>query len=192
MTKIRTLLESTPSTSQMVVLVGLMGSGKSCVGRRIAREMKVPFVDADTEVEAAAGSSVADIFEQYGEQAFREGERRVIGRLLDGPPSVLATGGGAFIDGEIRKLILERSTSVWLRADLDTLVKRTEGRTHRPLLNDGNTRNILEQLIIERYPIYAEADIVVDTGSNSVTVTCNRVIRALTAHLNDKASTATP
>lgn len=164
---------------KMIVLVGLMGAGKSCVGRRVAQRLNVPFVDADAEVETAAGCSIADIFAQYGEDAFRDGERRVIARLLDGTPSVLATGGGAFIDDQTRQLILDKSISVWLRADLDTLVHRTAGRTHRPLLNSGNPKETLATLIDERYPVYAQADIVVDTGSDSATVTCNRVIEAL-------------
>ena len=172
-----------PSADCMIVLVGLMGAGKSCVGRRVAQRLNIPFVDADAEVEAAAGCSIADIFEQYGEQAFRDGERRVIARLLDGPPSVLATGGGAFTDEETRQLILEKSISVWLRASLETLVSRTVGRTHRPLLNKGNPKEALAKLIDKRYPIYEKADIVVDTGGDSATVTCNRVIDALTRHM---------
>lgn len=164
---------------KMVVLVGLMGAGKSCVGRRVAQRLNIPFVDADAEVEVAAGCSIADIFAQYGEEAFRDGERRVIARLLDGSPSVLATGGGAFIDDQTRKLILDKAISVWLRADLDTLVHRTSGRTHRPLLNQGDPKETLAKLMDQRYPIYAQADIVVDTGSDSATITCNRVMEAL-------------
>ena len=167
------------SVDRIIVLVGLMGAGKSCVGRRVAQRLGIPFVDADAEVEAAAGCSIADIFEQYGEEAFRDGERRVIARLLDGPPSVLATGGGAFIDEETRNLILEKGVSVWLRADPETLVARTSGRTHRPLLNTGDPEKTLADLIDTRYPVYSMADIVVDTGSDSATVTCNRVIDAL-------------
>ncbi|MEQ8734668.1 MAG: shikimate kinase [Rhodospirillaceae bacterium] len=165
-----------------IVLVGLMGAGKSCVGRRIAQQLDIPFLDADAEVEAAAGCSIVDIFERYGEDEFRDGERRVIARLLDGPPSVIATGGGAFIDQQTRKLIHENGLSVWLRADLDTLVVRTAGRTHRPLLNSGDQREILSNLIEQRYPIYAEADITVETGSDSANVTCNRVLDAIEAH----------
>jgi shikimate kinase len=169
----------TACPDQIIVLVGLMGAGKSCVGRRVAQRLNLPFVDADAEVETAAGCSIADIFEQYGEAAFRDGERRVIARLLDGPPSVLATGGGAFIDEQTRKLIKEKAVSVWLRADLDTLVARTSGRTHRPLLNSVDPRETLAELMDVRYPIYAEADVAVDTGSDSANVTCSRVIDAL-------------
>lgn len=164
---------------KIIVLVGLMGAGKSCVGRRIAQQLDIPFLDADAEVEAAAGCSIVDIFERYGEEEFRDGERRVIARLLDGPLSVIATGGGAFIDEQTRKLIRENAMSVWLRADLDTLVSRTAGRTHRPLLNGENPREVLSSLIDERYPIYAEADVTVDTGADSANVTCARVLDAI-------------
>lgn len=169
----------TPCQGQIIVLVGLMGAGKSCVGRRIAQQLDIPFVDADAEVEEAAGCSIADIFERYGEEEFRDGERRVIARLLEGPPSVLATGGGAFIDPQTRDLIKKNAVSVWLRADLDTLVDRTSGRSHRPLLNGGNPRDVLSNLMDVRYPIYAEADVTVDTGPDSANVTCGRVINAL-------------
>ena len=174
---------------KVIVLVGLMGAGKSCVGRRVAQRLDIPFVDADTEVETAAGCSIVDIFEQYGEEAFRDGERRVIARLLDGPPSVIATGGGAFMDAQTRKLIREKGLSVWLRADIDTLVARTSGRSHRPLLNSGSQREILRELIDQRYPVYAEAAIAVDTSSDSANITCARVIDALATHQNyDTAS----
>lgn len=181
---------SLTTPEKIVVLVGLMGAGKSCVGRRVAQRLGVPFVDADAEVEEAAGCSIADIFEKYGEDAFRDGERRVIARLLDGPTSVIATGGGAFIDDQTRALINEKGIAVWLRADLDTLVARTSGRTHRPLLNAGEPKEILSDLIERRYPIYADADIVVDTGSDGVNMTSTRVIEALEKHSSKIASTA--
>lgn len=181
---------TTDTPTKIIVLVGLMGAGKSCVGRRLAQRLNVPFVDADAEVEEAAGCSIADIFEEYGEAAFRDGERRVIARLLDGPVSVIATGGGAFIDDQTRALILSKSTSVWLRADLDTLVDRTSGRSHRPLLNAGQPREILADLIDQRYPIYAAADIVVDTGSDSVNATCARVVEAIENRTQTSATTA--
>jgi shikimate kinase len=147
-----------------IVLVGLMGAGKSTVGRRLAAKLRVPFTDADDEIEKAAGCTIADIFEMHGEAAFRDGERRVIARLLDGPPQVLATGGGAFMDAGTRALIAEKSISVWLRADLDLLLRRTSRRGHRPLLRQGDPRDVLNRLIAERYPVYAEADIIVDSG----------------------------
>ena len=176
------------SPDKIIVLVGLMGAGKSCVGRRIAQTLDIPFLDADAEVEAAAGCSIVDIFERYGEEEFRDGERRVIARLLDGPPSVIATGGGAFIDGQTRKLINENGLSVWLRADLDTLVSRTAGRTHRPLLNSGDQRKTLSDLIDQRYPIYAQANVTVDTGSDSANVTCSRVLDAIAEYENAVAN----
>ena len=165
--------------TRTIVLVGLMGAGKSCIGRRLAQRLNVPFVDADTEIEQAAGCSVAEIFEKYGEAAFRDGERRVMGRLLQGPPTILAAGGGAFMDPDTRSLICENAISVWLRADLDTLYARTKGRAHRPLLNAGDPRETLADLIAMRYPVYAEANITVDTGADNPNVTCTRVIEAL-------------
>ena len=128
----------TSRLSKSIVLVGLMGAGKSCIGRRLAQRLGVPFTDADAEIEQAAGLSITEVFEKYGEASFRDGERRVMARLLNkGAPGVLSAGGGAFMDPETRKLIKDRGISVWLRADLETLVSRTKGRTHRPLLNKG-------------------------------------------------------
>ncbi len=165
--------------ARSVVLVGLMGAGKSCIGRRLAQRLNVAFVDADNEIEQAAGCTIAEMFEKYGEPAFRDGERRVMARLLEEPPAIIAAGGGAFMDAETRRLIRERATSVWLRADLDTLTNRTKGRGHRPLLNAGDPRETLAKLIDERYPVYAEADIIVDTGIDNPNVTCARVAEAL-------------
>ena len=147
-----------------IVLVGLMGVGKTTVGRRLARALGLPFKDADAEIEVAAGRSVTDIFAERGEAEFRSGERRVIRRLLDGPPMVLATGGGAFMNGETRRVIRARAVSVWLRADLDVLVRRVRRRDTRPLLREADPRAILERLAQERYPVYAEADLTVDTN----------------------------
>jgi shikimate kinase len=141
-----------------------MGAGKTTVGRRLAKALRLPFKDADAEIEVAAGRSVSDIFAERGEAEFRSGERRVISRLLDGPALVLATGGGAFLNPETRRMIRGRAVSVWLRADLDVLVRRTARRDTRPLLRQGDPREILERLARERNPIYAEADLVVDTN----------------------------
>lgn len=146
-----------------VVLVGLMGAGKTSVGQRLAERLGAPFRDSDQEIEAAASMTVAEIFAEHGEPYFRAGERRVIGRLLSEGPQVLATGGGAFMDPETRAVIRDGAVSVWLRADLDTLVQRTAGRSHRPLLNRGNPRETLARLIRERYPVYGEAELVVDS-----------------------------
>ncbi len=168
-----------PALTQTVVLVGLMGAGKSCIGRRLAQRLNMPFVDADAEIEHAAGCSIAEIFTKYGVSAFRDGERRVMSRLLLGAPTILAAGGGAFMDPETRDLIREHAISVWLRANLDTLAARTKGRGHRPLLNTEDPRETLAKLMETRYPVYAEADITVDTGTDNPNVTCTRVIEAL-------------
>lgn len=146
-----------------VVLVGLMGAGKSSVGSRLARALSAPFRDSDVEIETAAAMTIPEIFARYGEAHFRDGERRVIARLLGEGPMVLATGGGAYMDPETRALVEERAVSVWLRADLDTLHARTAGRGNRPLLQTGDPRATLAALIERRYPVYAEADVIVDS-----------------------------
>jgi shikimate kinase len=166
-----------------VVLVGLMGAGKSNIGKKLAAKLNVAFVDADAEIEQAAGLTVAEIFEKYGEAHFRDGERRVMARLLQGPPCVLAAGGGAFMDTETRKLIKERAISLWLRAELETLVARTKGRSHRPLLNTGDPRETLQRLMNLRYPVYAQADVTVDTGVDNPNITVGRVLEALERHV---------
>ncbi len=159
-----------------VVLVGLMGAGKTVVGRRLARVLGVSFCDADEEIAAAAGMGIPDIFEVYGETAFRDLERRVIARLMRDPPGVLALGGGAFVDPEVRRLVKRGAVSIWLRADLETLLRRTERRRHaRPLLAREDPRRVLCRLMEERYPLYAEADLVVDTGEQPVEVVVTRI-----------------
>jgi len=162
-----------------IVLVGLMGAGKSKVGRRLALRLGLPFSDSDPEIEAAAGETIEEIFANRGEQVFRDGERRVIARLLAQPVQVLATGGGAFMDPMTRSLIGRRGVSLWLRADLDTLVARVLRRSDRPLLKRGDPRVILAELMERRHPIYAEADLTVDSGAGSPEVTVNRLIAAL-------------
>ena len=164
-----------------IVMVGMMGAGKSAIGRRLAQRLGLPFVDADTEIERAAGCTVAEIFDRHGEAAFRDGERRVIARLLDGPVGVLATGGGAFMDPDTRARIRGRAITVWLKADLDTLVERVARRGHRPLLKNGDPREVLMRLMETRGPIYAEADITVETGNSPASATVERVIEALEA-----------
>jgi shikimate kinase len=146
-----------------VVLVGLMGVGKTTVGRRLADALGAPFVDSDEEVEAAAQMTVPEIFASLGEPAFREGERRVIARLIEEGPRIIATGGGAFMNDATRALVLERAVSVWLKADLDTLVERTARRVNRPLLSRGDPREILAGLIAARHPVYALADVAVQS-----------------------------
>src|SRR5271167_1829632 len=145
--------------SRTVVLVGLMGAGKTKIGRRLAVRLGLRFFDSDPEIEAAAGETIEEIFANRGERVFRDGERRVIARLLAQPVHVLATGGGAFMDPATRELIGRRGVSLWLRADLDVLVSRVLRRSNRPLLKQGDPRAILAQLIERRYPLYAEADV---------------------------------
>jgi shikimate kinase len=162
-----------------VVLVGLMGAGKTNIGRRLAARLHLDFVDADAEIEAAAGESIPDIFRRHGETVFRDGERRVIARLLDRPVHVLATGGGAFMDAQTRARIRERGVSIWLRAELDLLLARVGRREDRPLLQAGDRRAILAALIEKRHPIYAEADIVVDSVDGPPELTLARVVTEL-------------
>jgi shikimate kinase len=164
-----------------IVLVGLMGSGKSSVGRRLAARLGMPFRDADDEIEAAAGCSVSEFFARHGEPAFREGERKVIARLLEGPPIVLATGGGAFMDAATRAVIRQNAWSVWLRANLDTLVERTGRRRGRPLLEQGDPRAVLSALMDARYPVYAEAEVVVESGEGPHEDVVEAIVRALRA-----------
>jgi shikimate kinase len=164
-----------------LVLVGLMGAGKSCIGRRLAQRLRLPFVDADREIEQAAGCSIPEIFARHGEQAFRDGERRVILRLLESPPFVLATGGGAFMDPRTRAAIREKAISIWLRADLDLLARRTGRRGDRPLLQVEDPRAKLAELMATRYPVYAEADITVDSQDGPPDATLERVLAALSA-----------
>lgn len=165
-----------------------MGAGKTCIGSRLAERFSLPFVDADTEIEKAAGCTISDIFEIYGEEAFRDGERRVIARLLKDPTQVLATGGGAFMDDSTRAEVRENAISVWLRADLDLLLGRTGRRGDRPLLQEGDRRETLERLMAERHPVYAEADIVVDSAREAPNVTVDRTIDALRQFLEMPAT----
>ena len=148
-----------PPTMRPIVLVGLMGVGKTTVGRRLGARLGLPFVDADHEIELAAGLSVAEIFDRYGEAHFRDGERRVIARLIDGSAKVIATGGGAFMNDATRALILDRATAVWLDADLDTLAARVARRDNRPLLRGKDPRTVLRKLAEVRNPVYALAPI---------------------------------
>ena len=147
--------------SRSIVLVGMMGAGKSSIGRKLAQTLGIPFVDADTEIEAAAGMTIPEIFSGHGEPYFRAGEARVIARLLEGGPQVLATGGGAFMREETREAIRAKGISVWLKADYDVLARRIKRRNDRPLLKTDNPTATLKALIDVRYPVYAEADITV-------------------------------
>ncbi len=174
--------------SRTIVLVGLMGAGKSCMGRKLSARLSLPFVDADREIEKAAGCSIEEIFAEHGEQAFRDGERRVIARLLNDPPHILAAGGGAFMHGETRAAIRDKAISIWLRADLPLLLKRTARRDNRPLLKKGNPREILAQLIEERYPVYAQADITVDSLDGPPEATLERILGALKDYVSPRRS----
>ena len=165
------------------MLVGLPGAGKSAIGRRLAARLGLPFKDADTEIEAAAGQTISDIFARYGEPHFRDGERRVIARLLDGPPLVLATGGGAFDDPRTREAVrASGAVSIWLKCRLPTLVRRVAGREHRPMFVGRDPTEVLEGLMKRRHPFYAEADIVVNCTDESPETTTRRVAEALEAH----------
>jgi shikimate kinase len=165
--------------ARTIVLVGLMGAGKTKIGRRLAARLELPFFDSDHEIEAAAGESIPEIFEHHGEIAFRDGERRVIARLLRQPVHVLATGGGAFMDPQTRAIIARRGVSVWLRADLDVLLARVSRRSNRPLLQERDPRAVLAELIERRYPVYAEADLTIDSGDGPPDATAARVIASL-------------
>jgi shikimate kinase len=164
-----------------VVLVGMMGVGKSSVGKRLATMLRWPFADADDEIESSARMTIPEMFESYGEAYFRDGERRVIARLLgeDRTRSVIATGGGAFCNAATRALILDRAIAVWLDSDVDTLVERTARKDNRPLLRDGNPREILARLRDERAPAYAQAPIHVISASGPHTHTVNRVLQGI-------------
>lgn len=167
-----------------LVFIGLMGAGKSAVGRRVAARLGVPFIDADSEIEAAAGCSIQEIFDRHGEAVFRDGERRVIERLLTTEPvHVLAAGGGAFMDADTRELIRQKAISVWLRADLDVMFKRVSRRSHRPLLKTRDPKRTLAELMEVRYPIYARADIVVDSIDGPIEATVAAVIEAVARFL---------
>lgn len=165
--------------ARTIVLVGLMGAGKTKIGRRLAARLDLPFADSDAEIEAAAGETIPDIFRNRGEAIFRDGERRVIARLLAGPVHVLATGGGAFMDPMTRAVIARRAVSVWLRADLDVLLARVMRRSNRPLLQDRDQRQVLAELIERRSPIYELADVTIDSGEGPPEVTTVRTIAAL-------------
>jgi shikimate kinase len=181
------MLQSRPSlpvdrtrwTGQPIVLVGLMGVGKSTVGRRLAARLSLPFVDADTEIEDAAGMTIAEIFDAYGEPYFRAGERRVIARLLDGSPKVIATGGGAFINEETRQTVLENGLAIWLDAPIEVLVDRVRRRDTRPLLRGRDPGEVLRDLAAARNPIYALAPIRVESNHTPHDVTVRAILEAI-------------
>jgi shikimate kinase len=167
----------------LIVLVGMMASGKTSVGKLLAQRIGIPFVDADQEIETAAQMSVPEIFQHHGEAYFRDGERRVIARILKNGPRVLATGGGAYMNIESRKAIEERGVSIWLKADADTLLRRARRRGNRPLLHNGDPETVIKQLMEVRYPVYALADMTVESRDGPHEATVDDVISTLTDHL---------
>jgi shikimate kinase len=174
--------EPGPAASRLtrtIALVGLMGVGKSTVGRKLAEQLGAAFIDSDEEIEKAAGLSVQEIFDRHGESEFRRGERRVIERLLNGPPIVLATGGGAYLDPETRALMKEKALTIWLRADLGVIWKRVNRRDTRPLLKRENPKEALAELDAVRSPVYAEADIVVESGEGPAGDAVKAILEAL-------------
>lgn len=190
----QTLVHSPPRTVEAgivdaigrrsLVLVGMMGAGKSSVGRKLAARLAMPFVDADTEIEMAAGMTIPEIFEVRGEAEFRSGEARVIARLLDGGPQVLATGGGAYMNPETRRLIGDKGITIWLKAEFDILIRRIKRRTDRPLMRTADPEATLKHLIDERYPVYALADVTIESRDVSHEVIVEELIDALAAHLS--------
>ncbi len=176
------------AAARPITLVGLMGAGKTTVGKRLAARLGLPFVDADAEIETASGLSITEIFERFGEAHFRDGERRVIARLIDGTPKVIATGGGAFIQPDTRALILKRTLAVWLDADIPTLVERVRKRNTRPLLKDQDPGEVLARLAEVRNPIYAEAQIRIPSRATPHTETVESIISALAAANGKKSS----
>ena len=171
-----------------VVLIGLMGAGKTAVGRRLANRLDLPFIDADSEIEVAAGASISEIFAEHGEAYFRQGERKVIARLLENGPQVLATGGGAYMNPDTRANIKAHGLSVWLKADIKVLMKRVGRRDNRPLLAAGDPEKVMKKLMEERYPIYAEADVTVESRDVPHDVIVGAVIDALADKLGYKAN----
>lgn len=174
-----------------LVLIGLMGAGKTTIGRRLASRLDVHFVDADLEIEKAAGCTIADIFKKFGEAHFRDGERRVIARLMSDGPQVLATGGGAFMNAQTRAAIHEKGVSIWLKADIDVLMKRVSRRSHRPLLQNDDPQAVMQRLMDERYPIYAEANLTIDSKEGPHDAVVDEIIQALDLHLTPSTSSKT-
>jgi len=168
-----------PDPLPSIVLVGLMGVGKSTIGRRLAARLNLPFVDADDEIERAAGMTIQEIFDSYGEALFRDGERRVISRLVDGNAKVIATGGGAFVNDETRRLILEKAVAVWLDADIDILVERVSRRDGRPLLKGRDVREVLTRLAREREPFYAQAPVRIMSSQSPHDATIDKILKAI-------------
>jgi len=171
-----------------LVLIGLMGAGKTTIGRRLANRLDVHFIDADLEIEKAAGCTIADIFKKFGETHFRDGERRVIARLLNDGPQILATGGGAFMNEQTRTAIHKKGISIWLKADIDVLMKRVSRRSHRPLLQNDDPQAVMQRLMDERYPVYAEANLTIDSKEGPHDAVVDAIIHALDRHMTHTTS----
>ncbi len=177
-----TASSSSFSPTRTIVLVGMMGAGKTSVGRRLAAKLALPFADADAEIETAAGMSISRLMQDYGEPEFRRLERRIMARLLDAPMHVLSTGGGAFMDEDTRQLIRDKGVSIWLKADPEVLLERAMRHDNRPLLRGGDPREIMTKLLAEREPVYAQADITVESDDRPVDETIERLLRVLKEH----------
>ena len=171
-----------------VVLIGLMGAGKTAIGRRLAKRLELAFTDADSEIEQAAGQNITDIFAEHGEAYFRDGEQRVIARLLENGPQVLATGGGAYMSQQTRCNISREGVSIWLKAELDVLLERTSRRDNRPLLKTGDPRSVLERLMAERYPVYANADITIQSRDVAHDVIVDEIVAALNQKMTSSST----
>ena len=176
---LQTQARNPPWNGKPIVLIGLMGAGKTTVGRRLAQRMRLPFVDADVEIESAAGMTIADIFERFGEPHFRDGERRVIARLIDGTPKIIATGGGAFLNEQTRSLILEQATAIWLDADPEILADRVKRRDTRPLLRGKDPKVVLTELARVRNPFYALAPIHIPSKAAPHEATVDAILKAI-------------
>ena len=175
---------------KIILLVGLIGSGKTSVGKRLAKKLNMPFIDSDQEIEKASGLSVIDVFKCFGVDEYRAGEARIMKRLLTGVPCVLASGGGAFVAKQTRELAKENAITIWLKADIDVLYKRTTGRNRRPFLqcSDSKIKNKLQSYINDEYPYYGEADIIVETKNEIVENTVERVIKSIEAYISQGAN----
>lgn len=169
--------------SRSIVFVGLMGAGKTAIGRKVATVLDIPFIDSDHEIETVSRMTIPELFESYGETEFRALEQRVILRLLEKGPQVLSTGGGAFMNAQTREAIAQSGLSVWLKADVDTLLDRVSKKQNRPLLQNANPREVLERLMVERYPVYALATIAVPTRDERKEVITGEVVEAVRRHL---------
>jgi len=167
---------------KILLLVGMMGVGKTSVGRLLARKLQLPFVDSDKEIERTTGFSISDLFARYGETEFRFGEEKVMERLLNGSPCVLSSGGGAFLSEKTRKIAKEKAVSIWIKASTDVISGRTEGRTHRPLVPSMDNQQVIERLVKECYPLYAKADLTIESFNEHPSKTVVRLLKELESH----------